>query len=73
METLLTTNEAANRIGLSPQTLRSMRMRGSGPVFVRLSANRVAYAPSDVAAWVSGRRRQSTREAASQTGLRGAA
>jgi hypothetical protein len=34
--TLLTTREAARRLGLSPGTLQNWRVRGVGPVFIRL-------------------------------------
>jgi hypothetical protein len=57
---LLSTAEAAAFLRLRPQTLRSLRSRGGSPVFVRLSANRVAYAAEDLASWVSERKRTST-------------
>lgn len=61
---LLNTPAAALVIGLRPQTLRSLRMKGGGPVYVKLSANRVGYSPDDLREWIRLRRMRSTGESA---------
>jgi predicted DNA-binding transcriptional regulator AlpA len=60
MEKLNSTEEAAERIRLRPQTLRSYRSKGGGPDFIKLAPNRVAYRTSDLEKWVESRRRRST-------------
>ena len=45
---LLTSREAASRLGLTEQTLREWRVRGRGPRFVRISRTRVRYRPQDL-------------------------
>jgi predicted DNA-binding transcriptional regulator AlpA len=57
---LLTTDEASDLLRLQAQTLRKYRSEGGGPGYVRLSANRIAYDPMDLAAWIAERRRVST-------------
>ncbi len=47
-------------VGLSPSTLAKRRMDGTGPVYVRLSATRVAYRRSALDAWLAARERTST-------------
>jgi DNA-binding transcriptional MerR regulator len=51
----LTSDEAAELLRVTPQTLRQQRWRGSGPPFVRLDG-RVLYAADDVARWLAARR-----------------
>lgn len=54
MEALLTTAQAAERLGMKPQTLRKMRHQGRGPVFVRWGGpkSRAMYKPSAIDKWV---------------------
>ena len=52
--------QAAVVVGLSPSTLAKRRMDGTGPVYVRLSATRVAYRRSALDAWLAARERKST-------------
>lgn len=52
--------EAAARLSLSRRVLQEYRLRGTGPVFVRLGERRIGYSISDLDAWVSGRRVAST-------------
>ncbi len=54
-ESLLTTKEVAKWLLVSHQTLNHWRIYGSGPKFIRLSANRIGYRPDDVEAWLAGR------------------
>lgn len=54
MEELLTTIQAAQKIGLKPKTLHQWRSLGRGPRYVKLGF-RVFYKPSDLAQWVDSR------------------
>ena len=49
--TLLTTREAARRLGLATGTLQNWRIRGQGPAFVRLG-KAVRYDEGDLARFV---------------------
>jgi predicted DNA-binding transcriptional regulator AlpA len=51
--------EAARYLGISASTLSKMRLRGDGPVFLKLN-RAVAYDSRDLDAWLSSRRRVST-------------
>jgi hypothetical protein len=56
---LLSTADAADYLGLKPQTLRAWRVEGGGPPYIRFGAKgrgRVAYKISDLEAWVNRRR-----------------
>ena len=55
----MTTREVAAYVGLSPRTLESYRSRGGGPPYYDLGGV-VRYLLSEVADWVSARRRNST-------------
>lgn len=57
---LLSTKEAARLLGLAAQTLRRWRCRGSGPPFVKLSTNRVAYRAEALENFVADREYEST-------------
>lgn len=57
---LLTCAETGERLGLSVSTLAKMRVRGDGPVFVKLGGKKVAYSESDLTAWINANRRSST-------------
>ncbi len=52
--------KAAARLGLSPSTLAKMRVRGDGPVYIRMTARAIAYDEDDLDAWADARRRRST-------------
>ena len=71
----MTTREVAAYVGLSPRTLESYRSRGGGPPFYVVGSVLVRYLLSEVADWVSARRRHSTsddgqRARARKTGTR---
>lgn len=53
MSSLLTTIQAAEYLGLSPQTLADWRHKGAGPKFVRVGTRTVRYRLSDLDAFVS--------------------
>jgi hypothetical protein len=59
MENLLTEDETAKALSLSPRTLEGFRLKGGGPKFVKLG-HRVAYRPADVEAYVAANVRTST-------------
>lgn len=49
---VLTTDEAARRLGLSPRTLERWRQEGTGPAYVRLGRKRTGYRPAALAAFL---------------------
>lgn len=56
---LITTREAAARLGLSPKTLCKLRVVGGGPRFAKLGAA-VRYDLADIEAWAASRKQTST-------------
>ncbi len=56
---LLTTRQAAERLGLSPRTLERYRVTGEGPRFKKIG-RWVRYVPSDLDEWLDGCTREST-------------
>jgi predicted DNA-binding transcriptional regulator AlpA len=57
------TKQAAAFLGMSPRTLEGMRMRGTGPRYVKLGPGRgalVGYRPEDLTAWLEENIRSST-------------
>ncbi len=60
---LLTSKEAAERLGLKDQTLREWRVRGYGPEFVRISRTRVRYRPDSLESFERAQSFRSTAEA----------
>ncbi|MBI1686452.1 helix-turn-helix domain-containing protein [Caulobacter hibisci] len=54
-DALLTTDQAAALLGISPRTLEGYRRKGGGPLFVALSRNAVRYRPADLKAWLDSR------------------
>ena len=59
--TYLTTKEAADHLGLKPNTLAKMRVYGTGPKY-RKHGFRVLYALDDLNAWSEASKRTSTSE-----------
>ena len=53
------TEGAADRLGITPETLRNWRWRGEGPPFLKLG-RAVRYRLSDLSAWLDARTRTST-------------
>ena len=58
---------AADRLGVSAQTLVKWRVTGEGPAFVKVSHKCVRYEQAALDAWVASRRRRSTSEAGAAT------
>ena len=50
--TLLTTREAARRLGLAVGTLQNWRVRGQGPAFIRLG-RAIRYDEGDLARFIA--------------------
>lgn len=61
MSNLLTTEEAAKRIGWVPNTLEKKRITGDGPKFLKLGRS-VRYREEDLEEWLSARVVSSTSE-----------
>ena len=57
--TLLTTEQAAKRLGLSPRTLERYRVSGKGPEFLKIG-RWVRYTASKLNRWLEGCKRRST-------------
>ena len=57
---LLTQQQAAEYLGLTPRFLEMRRFNGNGPPHIRISSRCVRYLMSDLQTWVEGRRRSST-------------
>ena len=64
---LLTTNEAAEWLGLSPRTLERYRVTGEGPKFRKIG-RWVRYTVADLEAWLEGCTRSSTSDDGSAAG-----
>jgi excisionase family DNA binding protein len=52
VERLLTTNDVATYLQLSPKTLRNWRSSGKGPPFLRFGCGLVRYRLEDVEKWL---------------------
>ncbi|MCP4181811.1 MAG: helix-turn-helix domain-containing protein [Hyphomicrobiales bacterium] len=57
----LNAKQAAEWLGLKPNTLAKMRVYGNGPAY-RKHGQRVLYSQKDLQEWSDGRRRSSTSE-----------
>ena len=60
---------AAERIGITPATLRFWRCKGKGPRFIKLGQSKqagVCYDPADIEAWKAERKFASTSAATVQ-------
>lgn len=55
---MLTTREAAERLGVAYQTLVQWRWAKTGPAYVHASSRQCLYAPADVDAWQERRMRR---------------
>jgi excisionase family DNA binding protein len=56
---ILTTNEAADLLRVSRQSLAKWRVSGDGPPYLKLG-RRVLYRSDDLESWLGARRRRST-------------
>jgi predicted site-specific integrase-resolvase len=64
---LISSQEAANKLGIKIGTLRLWRMQGNGPIYRKIGA-RVAYTEADVLAFIEGSARISTSQKAASAG-----
>ena len=55
LESVVPSREAARMLGLGPRTLEQWRVRGTGPRFIKLSANRAGYRLRDLIGWLAER------------------
>ena len=60
LDQLVTEREAAPCLGYSVRALQNWRLRGGGPVFVKVSSRSVRYRRRDLLAWSEDRLRTST-------------
>jgi hypothetical protein len=60
IEELLTTAQAAQRLGRAPKTLRAWRAASRGPAYFDVGG-RIAYWTRDLDAWLASRRVKPTR------------
>ena len=58
----ISTHQAAKRIGLTVNTLKRLRITGSGPPFLKISKRTVLYDEQKFDAWVRSREHTSTSE-----------
>ena len=54
---LMHEREAAALLGYSPRALQNWRLRGGGPIFVKVSERSIRYQHSDLMAWIAAKRR----------------
>lgn len=56
---IVTTAEAAKRLGKSPELLRRWRMEGTGPKYTKLNPRTVVYDVADLDEWAAEQRTKS--------------
>jgi len=59
---LYSPQDAADYLGIAPQTLAHWRVRGTGPKFVHLTRRCVRYSETALREWVEKRTQESTLE-----------
>lgn len=64
LDRLINEHEAADFVGFSVRALQNWRLRGGGPVFVKISARAVRYRKRDLIAWAEAHTQTSTSNAA---------
>jgi len=57
---LLSENQAAEVLQVTPRALQAWRTRGGGPPYLRISHRCVRYKPEDLEQWLEDRRYEST-------------
>jgi hypothetical protein len=62
MDNVISSKEAAIKLGIRPQTLRVWRLKGIGPRYIRYGGHmgRVVYRITDIEDWLTGRTFDST-------------
>lgn len=51
-EELLTSEQVARMLAMSPMTVRRLRMSGEGPPWIRVGKRAIRYRRGDVEAWL---------------------
>jgi hypothetical protein len=59
---LIAEGEAARFVGYTIRALQNWRVRGGGPLFIKVSARSVRYRRRDLIAWAEGKLVKSTSE-----------
>jgi len=59
-DVLLSSKDVSELTGLAIRTLEGLRVKGGGPVYVRLSPRAIRYKRGDVRTWINERLRTST-------------
>ena len=60
MTGLMSENQAAEVLQVTPRALQAWRTRGGGPAYLRISHRCVRYRPEDLEQWLEDRRFEST-------------
>tara|TARA_R110000868_G_scaffold194517_3_gene439956 strand:- start:5328 stop:5558 length:231 start_codon:yes stop_codon:yes gene_type:complete len=55
LDRLMNENEAADFLSYSVRALQNWRVRGGGPIYVKVSARSIRYRRRDLIAWAEGR------------------
>ena len=64
LDRLINEREAAEFVGFTVRALQNWRLRGGGPLFVKISARAVRYRKRDLMAWAEAHTQTSTSGAA---------
>ncbi len=59
-ERLLNEHEAAAHLGYTVRALQNWRLRGGGPLFVKISDRSIRYRKCDLTKWIEAKLRSST-------------
>jgi predicted DNA-binding transcriptional regulator AlpA len=60
MEPLMTPQEVADYLGMSPAQLAQMRYNGTGPTYMALSPRKIRYTETALREWLVSRQRTQT-------------
>jgi hypothetical protein len=63
---LVNEHEAAAFLGYTTRALQNWRLRGGGPIFVKVSDRSIRYRHRDLVAWIEARLRVSTSDPGSE-------
>ena len=66
LDRLMNERGAAAFLGYTIRALQNWRLRGGGPVYVKVSARSIRYRRRDLLAWIETKRRSNTSEGESQ-------
>ncbi len=66
---LLNEHEAAALLGYTPRALQNWRLRGGGPMFVKVSERSIRYRQRDLSAWIEAKLRVSSADPGPRTSV----